>query len=218
MLRKLILLTFLFVICTSIRNSNKLKLRQNEFNDIFCPVYENCLFYQVSANLTDYDCSVCRPEYTMKANIDGRPRCEMKNEIMHCVGAALNPEFNDTIPFCFQCEQGHILSEDLLSCTPLEEVKRIQDCKDYYYDDGQVMCNACMDGYTLDNDKQTCEATCNLNNCQSCELYNNQTLCYKCNAGFVGKIHPDADNFSECMSCFDYKSQLSLMGSTFRPS
>jgi hypothetical protein len=218
MLRKLLLLTFLFVICTSTRNSNKLKLSQMEFNDSICPVYENCLFYQANANLTDYDCSVCRPEYTMKANEEGRPRCEMKNEIPHCIGAALTPEFNATVPFCFECEQGYILSEDLVTCTLLEESKKIQDCKNYYYDEGNVVCNACIDGFTLNNESNSCQGICNLNNCQSCEMYNNETLCYKCNAGFIGKIHPEADNYSACMSCFEYQTQLKLMRSNYRPS
>ena len=93
----------IFILSTSIEKSN---------DD--CPKYDNCLFYQITQNYTDYGCGVCEKEYAMSADASGSGECLDKHKIKNCVGSVSKADILDGTPFCFECEKDFVnFLEDL---------------------------------------------------------------------------------------------------------
>ncbi len=183
----------------------------------FCPAVENCLFYQVNMNYTDYGCSVCQKDFIATAGRTGVGHCRQRNPIRFCRGAQQRPDVNDNEPFCFQCEKDYMLKVDSFNCSPIPSEKKIENCLDYYSNKTEIYCNVCESGFTLDETRKKCEEGCRISNCESCSIVYGRHYCFNCQPGFIGIYDNTTFIYKKCLSCDDYQYNLQILNSTYVP-
>lgn len=201
------------------------KVYNREFDDeepvpevsSFCPQVQNCLFYQVNKNMTNYGCSVCSKEFMIHSDSSGIGNCTMRNTFKNCRGSQKRPDMNSGEPYCFECERDFSLRNDSMGCNPVPETQRIKNCRDYFMSNNTFMCNVCDPGYSLEEDKKTCTEGCRLNNCESCQIINGKTQCFNCYPKSIGVIDPETLIYTRCLSCDEYEYTLKALNSSYVP-
>jgi hypothetical protein len=183
----------------------------------FCPLKSNCLYYGVSPSLENYDCLVCRKDYMLVYNSQGKASCTEKNEIQNCQSSIKKQEINMGKPYCIRCEKDFALKNET-ECISVPEEKKIEGCKDYLFSNNNYTCYNCDDGYYKDEFGLKCAKGCNPANCQTCKRVGHREFCLHCNPNMIGVYDVDTKSFRKCMTCDEYSLNLQIINSTYIPS
>lgn len=191
------------------QNQNNEKNKCDKCPGDTCVTVDNCLFYQVNLDYTNYGCSQCNKGYSIDGDLFGSGVC-MKNIINNCVWGQNEPDINNGKPFCWDCKKNYILSNDRTNCELLPKSDRnIVNCVSYYVnDDGSTVCNTCNDGLSISEDGSTCSGECTIVGCTTCISVGADNFCISCFEGFIGVYSKTANLFTECLDCNTWKGRL----------
>ena len=172
-----------------------------------CWKFENCLYYQVTEQYTDYGCSICDENYELQTDENTAGYCLYnKNALKNCIYPARN---STGTPLCYLCEKNYILANDFTNCSPMtKECSKIPNCESYQYDsNGAIICQACKNNFTVSKQGSECIKGCSIDNCEKCVDNNGVHQCVFCKAGYIGVIDLANLNYDACLTCDEYQCE-----------